>query len=91
MLDGHLIAGFPEAGDPLALSRATIYVPTQRAAAGLSQALLAASGRPTLILPRIAPLGAFEVEVNSRNCLAILVSIRRLRTFRPRSANSPAA
>jgi ATP-dependent helicase/nuclease subunit B len=55
-----LIPGFPDADDPLALSRATIYVPTQRAAAALTQALLSASGRPTLILPRIAPLGAFE-------------------------------
>jgi ATP-dependent helicase/nuclease subunit B len=35
-------------------------VPTQRAAAALGQALVEASGGASLILPRIAPLGAFE-------------------------------
>jgi ATP-dependent helicase/nuclease subunit B len=55
-----LIAGFPGAGGPLALADATIYVPTQRAAEALARALVAASGGASLILPRIAPLGAFE-------------------------------
>ncbi len=35
-------------------------MPTQRAAAALRQALVEASGGTSLILPRIAPLGAFE-------------------------------
>jgi ATP-dependent helicase/nuclease subunit B len=60
LLDGALIAGFPGASGPLALADATIYVPTQRVAAALTQALLAANGGTSLILPRIAPLGAFE-------------------------------
>ena len=60
---GELIAGFPS-GDPLDLARATIYVPTQRAAAALARELVAASGKPSLILPRIAPLGAFEPTVD---------------------------
>jgi ATP-dependent helicase/nuclease subunit B len=62
LLDGVLIDGFPGAGGPLALTDATIYVPTRRAAQALAQALLAASGGQSLLLPRIAPLGAFEPE-----------------------------
>jgi ATP-dependent helicase/nuclease subunit B len=62
LLGGELIDGFPGAGDPLALANATIYVPTQRAAAALAEALLAASGGRSILLPRIAPLGAFEPD-----------------------------
>ena len=46
----------------MALADATIYVPTQRAAQALAQALLSASGGRSLLLPRIAPLGAFEPD-----------------------------
>ncbi|MGO4869149.1 MAG: double-strand break repair protein AddB [Roseiarcus sp.] len=60
LLDGRLVEGFPGALGPLELASATIYVPTQRAAAALARALLEASGGASLILPRIAPLGAFE-------------------------------
>ena len=56
---GELIPGFPSE-DPLDLARATIYLPTQRAAAALARELVKASPRRSLILPRIAPLGAFE-------------------------------
>jgi ATP-dependent helicase/nuclease subunit B len=59
LLAGRLIPGFP-AGGPLDLARATIYVPTQRAASALARELVAAGGGTSLILPRIAPLGAFE-------------------------------
>jgi ATP-dependent helicase/nuclease subunit B len=62
LLAGELIDGFPAAGDPLALANATIYVPTQRAAAALAEALLAASRARSILLPRIAPLGAFEPD-----------------------------
>ena len=62
LLDGALIDGFPGAGGPMALADATIYVPTQRAAQALAKALLSASGRRSLLLPRIAPLGAFEPD-----------------------------
>ena len=62
LIDGELIPGFPGAGGPLALASATIYVPTQRAAAALAEALLAASGGESVLLPRIAPLGAFEPD-----------------------------
>src|ERR1700734_1415581 len=62
LLDGVLIEGFPGADGPTALADATIYVPTQRAAQALAQALLSASRARSLILPRIAPLGAFEPD-----------------------------
>ncbi len=62
LLSGELIPGFPSA-DPLDLARATIYLPTRRAAAALSRALAQASGASTLILPRIVPLGAFEPDL----------------------------
>src|SRR5271170_7194897 len=62
LLGGVLIDGFPGAGGAMALSDATIYVPTQRAAQALAKALLSASGARSLILPRIAPLGAFEPD-----------------------------
>ena len=62
LLDGVLIDGFPGAGGPMALADATIYVPTQRAAQALAKALLSASGGRSLLLPRIAPLGAFEPD-----------------------------
>jgi ATP-dependent helicase/nuclease subunit B len=62
LLDGALIDGFPSAGGPMALADATIYVPTQRAAQALAKALLEASGASSLLLPRIAPLGAFEPD-----------------------------
>ena len=62
LLDGTLIEGFPGAAGPMALADATIYVPTQRAAQALAKALLSASGARSLLLPRIAPLGAFEPD-----------------------------
>jgi ATP-dependent helicase/nuclease subunit B len=55
-----LIEGFPDQRDPFSLSKATIYVPTRRAARALNDALVKASPGGGLILPRIAPLGAFE-------------------------------
>jgi ATP-dependent helicase/nuclease subunit B len=46
----------------MALADATIYVPTQRAAEAFARALLSAAGGRSLLLPRIAPLGAFESD-----------------------------
>src|SRR5277367_1352366 len=61
LLAGELIPGFPSGG-PLDLARATIYVPTQRAGVALAREIVAASAKTSLILPRIAPLGAFEPQ-----------------------------
>src|SRR5258708_40305461 len=60
LLDGALIDGFPDAGGPMALADATIYVPTQRAAQALAKALLSASGGRSPLLPRLTPLAALE-------------------------------
>ncbi len=68
LLAGELIPGFPQGG-PLDLARATIYLPTQRAAAVFARELVKASGHPSLVLPRIAPLGAFE-PTNEPDALA---------------------
>ncbi len=65
LLDGSLIEGFPSPETAFTLAEATIYVPTQRAAAGLATALVEASGSDSLLLPHIAPLGAFEPEETS--------------------------
>lgn len=75
LLSGRLIPGFPGA-DPLALADATIYVPTRRSAAEFGRALVAASGGRSLVLPRIAPLGAFEPD-----------SARERLAFDPRAVN----
>ena len=64
LLDGVLIPGFP-GGDPLALASATIYLPTRRAASAFADELVKAGGGASLILPRIAPLGAFEPTPDS--------------------------
>src|ERR1700735_3750478 len=61
-LAAALIDVFPGAGGPMAMADATIYVPTQRAAQALAEALLSASGGQSVLLPRIAPLGAFEPD-----------------------------
>lgn len=58
-LAGEVVAGAPGRG-PLALADATIYVPTRRAAQALADTFLAAAGTPSLVLPRILPLGALE-------------------------------
>src|ERR1700722_7608522 len=62
LLDGVLIDGFPGAGGPMALADATIYFTRQRAAQALDKAVLWATGCCSLLLPRIAPLGAFEPD-----------------------------
>ena len=61
----------------MALADATIYVPTQRAAEALAEALLVASGERSLILPRIAPLGAFEPDEAATAFAAEATKLRR--------------
>lgn len=60
LLDGRVIAGWPEQSDPLALSLATIYLPTRRAARALSERLAARIQSDAVILPKIIPLGGFD-------------------------------
>ena len=47
-------------GDPLAVSRGLILLPTRRAARALAEAFLRASGGRPLLLPRITALGALD-------------------------------
>ena len=57
---GQLVPGFGLADDPLALSRATIYVPTRRAARALRSVLASMEGGRPAILPTIKALGEFD-------------------------------
>jgi len=57
---GQLVPGFDLAADPLALSRATIYVPTRRAARALRAAIASLDGGRPAILPTIRALGEFD-------------------------------
>ncbi|MEF3364916.1 double-strand break repair protein AddB [Methylocystis sp. 9N] len=60
LLGGEIVSSFSREATPLEMARATIYVPTQRAARALAVEFARAfEGRATL-LPRILPLGALE-------------------------------
>src|SRR5262245_3887068 len=59
--DKRLIDGFPGA-DPLALSDATLFLPTRRACALAREAFLDASGAAALALPRIVALGEIDED-----------------------------
>ena len=60
LLEGRVVEGFSKKLGPLAMAEATIYVPTRRAARALADELARAIGRPSMLLPRILPLGALE-------------------------------
>jgi ATP-dependent helicase/nuclease subunit B len=60
LVEGRIVEGYSARLGPLELSDATIYVPTRRAARALASELARAIGRPTMLLPRILPLGALE-------------------------------
>ena len=49
-------------GDPLALSRVTIFLPTRRACRAQREAFLRVSAGQALVLPRLAPLGDLDDE-----------------------------
>lgn len=58
LCDGALIGGFEyRPNDPLALSSATIYVPTRRAARALRSEFVDLLGRESAVLPTIRTLG----------------------------------
>lgn len=62
LLEGTLVDGFTFDGDPMALARATIYVPTRRAARELRSVFMDALGQRSILLPRIRPLGEFDED-----------------------------
>jgi ATP-dependent helicase/nuclease subunit B len=57
---GRIVEAYSARVGPLELADATIYVPTQRAGRALAGELAPAAGCPSLLLPRILPLGALE-------------------------------
>jgi len=62
LLAGRLVEGFAWTGDPMALARATIYVPTRRAGRELRSVFMDALGASSILLPRIRPLGEFDED-----------------------------
>lgn len=61
LLDGRLVDGFDVAGDPLALTTATIYLPTRRAVRAIRESFLRQCGRAVL-LPTIRPIGDIDED-----------------------------
>jgi ATP-dependent helicase/nuclease subunit B len=57
LVDGRLIPGFPAGRDPLALARATLYLPTRRACRLARDLFLDVTGERAAILPRIQAIG----------------------------------
>src|SRR3954470_4368806 len=60
--DGQLIDGFPGAADPLALARATLFLPTRRVCALARETFLDVLGIDAAVLPRIVPLGDIDED-----------------------------
>jgi ATP-dependent helicase/nuclease subunit B len=59
---GKLVKGFPAAGDPLELARATLYLPTRRACRLARDVFLEQIDGDAAILPRIVPLGDLDED-----------------------------
>ena len=58
-LRGEVVGGVSR-DDPLALADVTVFVPTQRSGGALAEAFLRRAAAPSMVLPRILPLGALE-------------------------------
>ena len=57
-----LLAASRETGDPLALSRNTVLLPTRRACRALQESFLRLSGGVALVLPRMVPIGDIDED-----------------------------
>src|SRR5262249_21251819 len=62
LLDRGVIPGFPSSDDPLALTAATIYLPTRRACRLARDVFLDTLGRNAALLPRIRPIGDIDED-----------------------------
>src|SRR5438445_8067340 len=62
LMGGRLVPGFPKTDDPLALSAATLYLPTRRACRLARDVFLDALGRDAAVLPRIRPIGDIDED-----------------------------
>ena len=60
--DGKLVPGFPAGGDPLALARLTLYLPTRRACRLARDVFLDRLPGEAAILPRIVALGDLDED-----------------------------
>jgi ATP-dependent helicase/nuclease subunit B len=60
--DGTLVLGFPAGGDPLALAKATLYLPTRRACRLARDVFLDHLDGDAAILPRIVALGDLDED-----------------------------
>ena len=60
--DGKLVPGFPSGGDPLELSKATLYLPTRRACRLAREVFLDELKGDAAILPRIVALGDLDED-----------------------------
>lgn len=72
LVDGTLWPDGKAPDDPFALARATIYLPTRRAARALSNAVLAATARTATVLPRIASLDEADEGVAGPSHASVL-------------------
>ncbi len=62
LLDGALVPGFASGADPLALTGATLYLPTRRACRLARDVFLDVLGREAALLPRIVPIGDIDED-----------------------------
>src|SRR5437660_10566680 len=62
LIDGTLVPGFPATGDPLALARATLYLPTRRACRLARDLFLDVTNESAAILPRIVAIGDVDED-----------------------------
>ena len=65
LLGGEIVPALSRDTSPLTMARATIYVPTQRAARALKAEFAQALNQRATLLPRILPLGALEERENA--------------------------
>ncbi len=62
LLDGRVVPGLSRESGPLALAKATIFVPTRRAGRALATELARQNGDRAILLPKILALGALDGE-----------------------------
>ncbi|WP_426956014.1 double-strand break repair protein AddB [Muricoccus radiodurans] len=68
-----MVGGAAGGGDPAALARTTILLPTRRAARALREAFLKASGAQALLLPRLRALAGLSTEDAEELSLPVLL------------------
>jgi len=62
LINGAVIPGFPASDDPLALTTATIYLPTRSSCRLARDVFLDTLGRNAALLPRIRPIGDIDED-----------------------------